>query len=72
METQTVIEYEVIEPVSNERFFTQNYEEASNHYENGWMVYETHRTKSQPTLLTQTRVYVTVRWNHKRQIQEER
>jgi hypothetical protein len=66
METQTVVEYEVIEPVSNKRLFTKDYDKASEHYERGCMVYETHKTKCQPTPLTQTRVYVTVRWNHKR------
>ena len=70
METQTIIEYEVIEPVSNKRFFTRNYYEAEDHYEKGCIVYEKHKTITQPTLLTQTQVQVTVRWNHKIQKEE--
>jgi hypothetical protein len=64
METNTVITYEVVEQMSNRRFFTRNYYEAEDHYERGCMVYETHKTISQPTMHTQTRVYVTLRWTH--------
>jgi hypothetical protein len=70
MDTHTVVTYEVIEPVSNKRFFTKSHNEAYDYYEKGWMVYETHATITQPTLLTQTRVYVTVRWNFNPKISE--
>jgi hypothetical protein len=64
METNTIITYEVIEQMSNRRLITKDYFVAEKHYANGCMVYETHETISQPTIHTQTRVYVTVRWTH--------
>jgi len=70
METSTIVTYEVIEPISNRRLFTKDYFVAAKHYEKGCMVYETHKTLTQPTLLTQTEVKVTVRWNHKTQKEE--
>jgi len=68
METHTAITYEVIEPVSNKRFFTKSHDEALNYYEKDWMVYENHTTISQPSLLTQTQLRVIVRWHDKPQI----
>jgi hypothetical protein len=70
METSTVVTYEVIEPVSNKQLLTKDYFEAKDHYGRGCIVYETHKTISQPSVLTQTRVYVTVRWSHKIQKEE--
>jgi hypothetical protein len=64
MDTQTIITYEVIEQVSNKSFVTKSYHEACDWYEKRHMVYETHETISQPTIHTQTRVYVTLRWTH--------
>ena len=54
METQTIIEYEVVEPVSDESFITRSRDRASEHYGKGWTVFKTHTTITQPTLVTQT------------------
>ena len=70
METHTVVSYEVIDPVSNKRFFTKSHDEALDYYEKGWMVYENHTTISQPSLLTQTQLRVIVRWHGNPQIEE--
>ena len=71
METNTIVTYEVVEPVSNKRLFTKDYFVAEEHYGKGCIVYEKHKTTTQPTLLTQTQVQVTVRWNHTVQKEEE-
>ena len=63
MDTHTVITYEVIEPVSNKRFFTKTRFEAFDHYEQGWMVYERHETITKPSMHTQTQVRVVLRWH---------
>jgi len=63
MDTHTVITYEVIEPVSNERFFTKSRFEALDHYEQGSMVYERHETITQPSMHTQTQVRVVLHWH---------
>jgi len=49
METQAVIEYEVVEPVADEYFITKSRERASEYYNKGWMVLEVHKTT--PSLL---------------------
>ena len=62
MDTHTVITYEVIESISNERFFTKSRFEALDHYENGSMVYERHETITNPSIHTQTQLRVVLRW----------
>jgi hypothetical protein len=63
VETQIIVTYEVIEPVSNNRFFTKDYYEAVEHYENGYIVYEVHKTTTQPSMYTQTQVRIVLRWH---------
>jgi hypothetical protein len=62
METQTIITYEVIEPVSNKSLITESRYEALDWYEKGSIVYEVHKTTTQPSLHTQTQVRVVLRW----------
>jgi len=70
METHTIVEYEVIEPVSNGRFFTRSLDEALDHYEKDYLVYEKHKTISRTSRFSQTQVVVVVRWNNNPEIKE--
>jgi len=64
METQLTIQYEVVDSVTSERFFTRERYEALAHYKAGDMVYERHRTITQPSEDTQTHVLIISRWNN--------
>jgi hypothetical protein len=63
METQTTITYEVIEPVSNKSFVTENRHETLDFYEKNYIVYEVHMTVAQPFTFTQTQVRVVLLWH---------
>jgi beta-galactosidase/beta-glucuronidase len=71
METQTTVEYEITVPETNKSFFTYSREEALDHYDEGCMVFEGHETITTPSVNTQTRVYVTFRWNNNPEFEEE-
>ena len=64
METQTIVLYEILAPVSNESFITDSRYEALGHYDDGSTVFERHRTLTQPSVNTQTSTLVTLRWNN--------
>jgi len=70
METQTIIEYEVVEPVSDEYFITRSRDRASEHYEKGWTVFEVHKTTTQSSVNAQTQVRVVWRWNNNPEFEE--
>jgi len=70
METQLTITYEVIEPVSNKRIFTENRYEALDFYEQGYIVYEHHDATSKPSMFTQTLCRVTMAWNDNPEFKE--
>ena len=72
MESQTTVEYEVIESMSNKRFFTYSREEALDHYEMESMVYERHITRGNPSRHVQTEQRVTIAWNNNPEFEEER
>jgi len=63
MDTETTVWYEIIIPDTNEPFFTKNYYEAIDYFEENCMVYEKHVTVSNPSLYTQVRQIVTVQWH---------
>ena len=63
METNTVITYEVIDPVSNKWFETGSRYEALDWYEKGCMVYERHTTTTQPSVHIQSQHRVVLRWH---------
>ena len=71
MEMQTVVEYEVIETVSNRRFFTESRFEALDHYENGSLVYERHKTRGNPSRFVQAEQIITMMWNNNPEFEEE-
>jgi hypothetical protein len=71
METQVIIQYEVIEPATNKRFFTQNREEALDCFEKTYMVYERHTTISNPSLYTQSYMVVIRAWHNNPEFKEE-
>ena len=71
METQTFIEYEVIDSVTNESFVTRERYVALAGYRAGDMVYETHITMCNTSPHTQTRVFLTLRWNNNPYFYEE-
>ena len=70
MESQLVITYEVIEPVSNKRIVTRNRYEALDYFAEGCIVYEHHDTISKPSMFTQTRNRVTMAWNDNPEFKE--
>jgi len=70
METQTVIEYEVVEPVADEYFITKSRDRASEYYDKGWMVLEVHKTTTQPSVNTQSQLRVEWRWNSNPEFEE--
>jgi hypothetical protein len=63
MDTEFVIEYEVIEPVSNTHFFTKTRDEAIEFFESGYMVYEHHNTVTQFDECKQSRTHMSLRWH---------
>ena len=71
METQTIVEYEIIEPVTNKSFTTYNRYEALDHYAKESIVYEKHITTSNPSRHVQTRQVVTITWNNNPEFEEE-
>jgi len=64
METQTTVLYEVVDSVTNEKFVTRERREALACYKAGDMVFEKHRSITNPSEDTQTVVYVSVRWTN--------
>ena len=70
METQLIITYEIIEPVSNKSIVTESRYEALDFYEKNYIVYEKHDTLSQPSVFTQTLCRVTMAWNDNPEFKE--
>ena len=70
METQLIITYEIIEPVSNKSIVTESRYEALDFYEQNYIVYEHHRTISQPSRFTQTLNRVSMLWNDNPEFKE--
>jgi hypothetical protein len=71
METQTTVEYEVIIPETNKRFFTRNRDEALDYYEGTCLVYERHFTLSNPSSYTQAQMLVIRAWHNNPEFEEE-
>ena len=62
MDTYTEVTYEVIDPVTRERFLTGDRFIAETHYEKSCIVNETHTTVTKLSQFAQTRLYVIVGW----------
>jgi hypothetical protein len=71
MESQTRVEYEVIDTETNEQFFTDDHFEALNRFAEEWMVYERHITLGNPSRFVQTEQKVTILWNYNPEFEEE-
>jgi acyl-ACP thioesterase len=71
METQTTVEYEVIIPETNKRFFTRSRDEALDYYEREWIVYERHITMGNPSQFVQAQQIVTIAWNNNPEFEGE-
>ena len=71
METQTFVQYEVTVLETNKAFITESREEALDYYRDNHMVYEIHKTITQPTLHSQTITQVILRWNNNPEFQED-
>jgi len=63
MKTQTFVEYELVDPVSNLYITTESQVEAVDSFEKGWLVYEHHNTITIPSPFVSTREVVSVKWN---------
>jgi len=64
METQTVVEYELVIPETNESFFTRSRDAALDVFAKNWTVYERHKTIGNPSCFVQTEQMVTILWNN--------
>jgi len=71
METQTIVVYVVVEPVSNDSFTTYNRYEALDHHAKESIVYEKHITTSKPSQFVQTKQIATIAWNNNPEFEEE-
>ena len=71
METQYAEEYEITVLETDEFFVTDDRNTALYHYRKGDMVFEVHKTITQPTLFTQTKTRVVWRWNNNPDFREE-
>ena len=71
METQTTVLYEIVDSVTNESFVTLEHYEALACYKAGDMVFERHRSITNPSEDTQTIVIVSLRWTNIPEFQED-
>ena len=71
METQTTVFYEIVDAVTSENFITLEHYEALACHRAGDIVYEKHRTITEPKEGTQTIVYVILRWDTDHEFQED-
>ncbi len=63
MDTQTYVEYECNDSISDRLLTTESREEAIAYYEKGWTIYEHHVTITRPSRYSSTRVDVSAIWN---------
>ena len=71
MDVQTYIEYEIVVPETNKRFFTRERYEAVAYLKDSYLVFERHVTVHNPTSYTQTRMAITQQWHNNPNFQEE-
>jgi len=64
MEKQDITEYYVYEPVYNKGFTTWSRDEAIAYFEREWVVIERQISVCRPSLLTESRMIVSVYWNN--------
>jgi len=64
MESQSYIEYELIEPVLNQNLTTGSREQSLDFFRKKWLVYENHYTVCHSSECTTARMIVTRRWNN--------
>jgi hypothetical protein len=63
MDTQTIILYEIIDPVTNKSMVTKSYDDAHDYFDKGCMVYEKHITHCNSTPCTQSIMTVIMAWH---------
>jgi hypothetical protein len=56
--------YEIIVPETNEKIVTYSREKALDYYYEDCMVFEKQTTLTEPSVHTQTRVEITMRWDN--------
>lgn len=71
MDSQTYIEYELSDFVSERRLVTDSREEALAYFEKGWLVVERHITITKPSVHTTTRVDVVATWNNNPEFEKD-
>jgi hypothetical protein len=71
METQTTIEYEIIDSQTNVRFFTYSRDEALDNHARMNMVYERHFTITNPSQYTQSHMLVIRAWHNNPEFEKE-
>lgn len=63
MDTQNFVEYELVNPATDRRYFTESRAEALGYFEKGWLVFENQISVFRPSLYTATKTVVTMLWN---------
>ncbi len=69
MDSQTYIEYECNDPVSDRHLITESPEEATGYFEKGWTIYEHHITVTRASKYS-THVDVSAVWSDTPEIEE--
>ena len=64
MEPQTIVEYELVDPETNENSFTQDRDKAIERLKERWLVFERQITVCSPSLYTQAHMVVTIQWHN--------
>ncbi len=62
MDSQTYIEYELVDTVRDRSLVTESREEALAYFEKGWMVYEHHNTVSTPAPKISVQQIISLTW----------
>jgi len=70
MDSQLYIEYELVNPATDRRHFTESREEALGYFEKGWLVFENQTVMFRPSIYTSTKTIVTMIWNDNPEFQE--
>lgn len=70
MDSQTTIEYEIVNPATDQGTMTDSHDEALAYFEKDWIIYEHHITVTR-LKYTSTRVDVATIWNDNPELSKE-
>ncbi len=64
MDSQSYVEYELVNPATDRRITTSSREEAIAYFDEDWIVYEHHVTVGRPSRYASMRAEMSVLWNN--------